>query len=275
MNVRCYGFGFVGKAYAMLIREQGHSVQVKTADDDTRWEAISKGFGGFTNLYMMSLVGADYDAIVISVPTPTIKNKQDLKVLESILKEIKENHETPYIIIKSTVLPSNITELEKKYRKKGQKFILYPEFLEAKNPIGGVFNQTCCVFGKRDAWSPKEKEFLSALLGLTIPKMTFTNLATASMLKYIHNMWLSCNLSFWNSVMRATKRHDIDYDLVLKETHKSSYFGRHPWAIGTAYGGTCLPKDIKAFVSSIKKDGKFKKFIQMIDDVNEEVLKNE
>jgi len=132
VNVRCYGFGFVGKAYAMLIREQGHSVQVKTADDDTRWEAISKGFGGFTNLYMMSLVGADYDAIVISVPTPTIKNKQDLKVLESILKEIKENHETPYIIIKSTVLPSNITELEKNIEKKDRSLFCTLNFLRLK-----------------------------------------------------------------------------------------------------------------------------------------------
>ena len=71
----------------------------------------------------------------------------------------------------------------------------------------------------------------------------------------------------------CTKIHNVDYNLVLDETHKSKYFGIHPWHIGTAYGGECLPKDIKAFVSSIKGESVFKKFIKAIDEVNEKVKK--
>ena len=66
---------------------------------------------------------------------------------------------------------------------------------------------------------------------------------------------------------------DANFKLVLKETHKSEYFGKHPWHIGTAYGGACLPKDIKAFVASVKKDSVYKKFIKAIDEVNEKVRK--
>jgi len=179
------------------------------------------------------------------------------------------------LIIKSTVLPSEITRLEKKYKKWNQDFYLYPEFLEAKNPIGGVFNQTCCVFGKTGKWSIKQRLFVCELFGLDIKRVSFTNLATASMLKYIHNIWLSCNVSFWNAISRCTKLHNVNYELVLDETHKSKYFGAHPWHIGTAYGGACLPKDIKAFVSSVEGNSVFKKFIKAIDDVNEEVEKNE
>ena len=268
MDVLCVGFGFVGKAYALFLKELGHNVCVLTANDKTKDEAKGYGFSE-----PMEIIDFGFDVAVIAVPTPTINNKQDLSILSSILNEINKKYTIKNIVIKSTVLPGEIIKLEKKYKNKYQNFYFYPEFLEAKNPIGGVFNQTCCVFGKTGNWLQEEKWFLSQLFGIELEKITFTNLTTACMLKYIHNMWLSCNISFWNSMIRCTKLHNVDYDLVLKETHKSKYFGPHPWHIGTAYGGECLPKDIKAFVSSIESNGVFKKFIQVIDEVNEEVKK--
>jgi len=265
MDVICVGFGYVGKAYALLLRELGHNVFVLTASDDTRKKADKYG-------YPYPLEGNKYDACIIAVPTPTIKGKQDLSILCKVLYGINKTYKIRNIIIKSTVLPNKILEKEKIYKKEGQEFILYPEFLEAQNPIGGVFNQNCCVFGKSGKWSSALKYFVAtALFGLDLNEVTFTNLETASMLKYIHNIWLSCNVSFWNSMMRCTKLHNVDYNLVLEETHKSKYFGTHPWHIGTAYGGACLPKDIKAFVSSIKGESIFKNFIKAIDEVNEKV----
>lgn len=269
MNVLCVGFGYVGKAYALLLRELGHEVLVITADDKTYADAVNYGF---RTLYKQR---EKFDVAVIAVPTPTTKDKQDITILDSVLSQLKIRPTIKNIIIKSTILPENIVKLEKKYKKKGQGFYLYPEFLEAKNPIGGVFNQTCCVFGKRGEWTFKEKFFISALFGLDRNIITFTTLETASMLKYIHNIWLSCNVSFWNAVMRCTKQFDADYELILKETHKSKYFGTHPWSIGTAYGGTCLPKDIKAFISSMQlpAGNRFRRFVEIIDEVNEQVKK--
>jgi|GEM_PF-2081606 len=268
MDVLCVGFGFVGKAYALFLKELGHNVCVLTANDKTRKEAEGYGFN-------FPSEDNEPDVAIIAVPTPTIKGKQDLSILSNVLEEINNSWQIKNIIIKSTVLPVEIVKLEKKYKDDNQGFYFYPEFLEAQNPIGGVFNQTCCVFGKsgNKIWLQEERWFLSKLFGLQLEKMTFTNLTTACMLKYIHNIWLSCNVSFWNSMKRCTKLHGVDYDLVLKETHKSKYFGPHPWHIGTAYGGECLPKDIKAFISSIEGNGTFKKFIEVIDEVNEEVKK--
>ncbi len=266
MRIACFGFGYVGKAYALWLKEHGHEVSVKTAQDNTMDEA--RGY------FFHEPFWDEYDAIVVAVPTPTINNKQDLTILRNVLDKIKKGYKTKCIIIKSTVLPQEILKLEKEFAKPKQLFVHYPEFLEAKNPIGGVFNQTCCVFGKTGKWSKKQKEFISELFSLDQKLMTFTNLTTASMLKYIHNMWLSCNVSFWNSIIRSTKIKDIDYNSVLKETHKSKYFGIHPWHIGTAYGGDCLPKDIKAFINSVKNKSVFKKFIKTIDAVNEEVKKH-
>ena len=272
MEVLCVGFGYVGKAYALLLRELGHNVDVLTAPDKTSGEATKYGY---LHPYIKD---KEYDACIIAVPTPTKNGKQDLSILCDVLYRLNQNYKIKNIIIKSTVLPSKIVKLKIQYKKRNQGFYLYPEFLEAQNPIGGVFNQTCCVLGKDEVWRDKNFLFLSKLFGMDTNKITYVNLVTASMLKYVHNIWLSCNVSFWNAMKRCTRLHNVDYDLVLNETHKSKYFGTHPWHIGTAYGGECLPKDIKAFITSIPisqyNDGVFRNFIKAIDDVNEEVKKN-
>lgn len=269
VKVLCVGFGYVGKAYALLLRELGHEVHVLTAQDDTMDNAIKYSFPPPHDRC--------YDVAVIAVPTPTREGQQDVSVLGKVLSKINlritGKFEVKNIVIKSTVLPLNIIMLEEKFKLPNQRFILYPEFLEACNPIGGVFNQTCKVFGKSGKWSKKDKEFVCSLFGFKKDDVTFTNLTTASILKYVHNMWLCCNLSFWNSVIRSMANMDVNFNLVLKETHKSKYFGTHPWHIGTAYGGACLPKDIKAFISSVDKVSVFRRFIELIDGVNEEVKK--
>jgi UDPglucose 6-dehydrogenase len=260
MNVLCVGFGFVGKPYALFLRERGHNVYVLTDDDNTSWDADELGFERSENQ-------SQYDAAVIAVPTPTIANKQDISILKNVLSRLKKSFNMRNIVIKSTVLPNNIKHLSRSYTN-FNRFIVYPEFLEAKNPIGGVFNQDCTVFGKTK-WSQADKKFIRDLFGFT-NGVTFTNLETACALKYVHNLWLSCNLSFWNSMMR-TAGHGIDFKAILAETHKSKYFGNHPWQIGTAYGGACLPKDTKAYISSVTDKKVFKRFISCIDEVNEVV----
>jgi len=268
MNILCVGFGFVGKAYALLLRELGHSVYTITGEDNTRYEA--RGYGFRDGKGYMDIA---YDAAIIAVPTPTDDGIQNLSIIRDVLINIQKTYQVKNIIMKSTIIPTSLSDLEAEFKKPGQGFYMYPEFLEASNPIGGVFNQKCCAFGKTGEWTDYEKYFVSDLFGLSLNSITFTNLETACILKYAHNLWLSCNVSFWNAISRCINE-DIDFDSVLKETHKSEYFGRHPWHIGTAYGGACLPKDIKAFLSSVNKDSVFKKFIKAIDDVNEDVKKN-
>lgn len=272
MKVLCYGFGFVGKAYALFLRELGHEIDIKTGEDKTSNEALNHGFSVIDNdLFDVYSYHYKPDALIVSVPTPTIKGKQDLRILEMVFKEIR-NVKSKYIFLKSTTTPKNLDRIAKLLHR-NQTLVMYPEFLEAKNPIGGVFNQRCKVFGKKGKWTIKEKRLVEKLFGFSIKETTFTDIKTAGMLKYIHNIWLACNVSFWNSMTRLVK--DFNPDVVLEETHKSEYFGTHPWHIGTAYGGACLPKDIKAFLGSLSKNkSKYKKFIKMIDTVNEEVLKN-
>ncbi|MDD4082758.1 MAG: hypothetical protein PHD05_05230 [Sphaerochaetaceae bacterium] len=260
MKVLSVGFGFVGKAYAIYLREQGHEVNVITANDSTADEMKKYNFSTPSK-------GDSFDAAVIAVPTPTNENGFDESILLDAVKKSVVNYQSRNVFIKSTTIVGNTRKLAEAFPS--TNFFFYPEFLEAKNPIGGVFNQKIKVFGSND-WDESKKKLITNLFHFA--DFTCTSFENAEMVKYAHNMWLAANISYWNSI-KILAGDSIDMDLVLKEVHKSEYFGTHPWKIGFAYGGTCLPKDIKAFIRKSKDNSVYNNLLKAVDEVNEQIGK--
>jgi nucleotide sugar dehydrogenase len=261
MKLLSIGFGFVGKAYSIFLRESGHDVSVLTKKDQTYEEARNYNF-------REPLDGETFDAAIIAVPTPTNNGISDISIVEEAIEIATKKYHAKNIIIKSTVPPGSTRSFASK--NPGYEFYFYPEFLEAKNPIGMVFNQKIMVFGN-DKWTPEKKQFTGNLFRFREPALT--DFETAETLKYIHNIWLACNISLWNSVIRTCSQ-SVDYEFLLSQIHQSEYFGTHPWKIGEAFGGYCLPKDLEAYIAQIKGNNAYKVFIKAIKDVNEAV-KNE
>jgi len=258
MKILSIGFGFVGKAYSFYLREAGHDVSVLTKNDATKIDAQNYGF-------KEAKTNGGFDAAIIAVPTPTHGNFFDASIIKAAVEKAVETYGCRNIIIKSTILPGTTKSLKAAHPK--AEFYFYPEFLEAQKAIGGVFNQKIVVFGN-DAWNPKKIEFIKDLFKVAEPNTT--NYETAETIKYAHNLWLASNISFWNSMMR-TSAPTVDFDFLLKEIHKSDYFGTHPWKIGGAYGGECLPKDIGAYVGNIKTESEYKNLLEAVDKVNKKV----
>jgi len=261
MKVLSIGFGFVGKAYAIYLKENGNEVFVLTNGDKTKDDSKRYGFSEPQK-------GDSFDAAIIAVPTPTKNNKFDPSILEdAVAKAIKFSSKN--IIIKSTIAPGTTRNLKEKYAK--TEFYFYPEFLEAKNPIGGVFNQKIIVFGN-DKWSNEKIAFIKELFKMK--DIETTDYETAETVKYVHNLWLASNISFWNSMLRTSSKK-VDFELILRQVHKSEYFGTHPWKVGGAYGGECIPKDVLAYAGQIKDENEYKQFILGIDRVNKKVALEE
>ena len=258
MDLLCIGFGFVGKAYAILLRENGHEVKVITKEDETKTDSEKYGF-------TQPIKNEIFDVAIIAVPTPSNENGFNSEIIEQAINTAITKHSCKNIIIKSTVLPGTTQKFSENYPN--TEFYFYPEFLEAKNPIGGVFNQKIKVFGTNN-WTEEKKRFINELFKLN--EIEFTNFETAETIKYAHNLWLTCNISFWNSMLK-TKNEKVDFEIVLNEVHKSDYFGKHPWVIGKPFGGDCLPKDLKAYIHLIKSDSIHKKFIENIERVNNQI----
>lgn len=256
MNVLCIGFGFVGKAYALYLKEAGHIVHVVTKDKKTNDAAKNYGFSSPETENV-------YDAAIIAVPTPSTETGFDISTLEEAIRTTITMFNPKNIIIKSTIIPGTSKKLSTKFPN--TEFYFYPEFLEAKNPIGGVFNQKIIVFGN-DIWDKTKIDFIKELFNLK--EIQTTNYETAETLKYTHNLWLACNISFWNSI-KNTIDENVDINFILRELHKSEYFGTHPWKVGNAFDGECLPKDLHAYIKNIKIESTYKDFIESIEKVNQ------
>ena len=258
MKILSIGFGFVGKAYSIYLREAKHEVQVLTKEDNTKIDAKTYGFEQAT-------ANTEFDAAIIAVPTPTHGHSFDASIVEDAVNKAINDYGCKNVIIKSTVLPGTTKSLKEKNPQ--AEFYFYPEFLEAKNAIWGVFNQQITVFGN-DNWTEKKKEFIKELF--KVAEVNATNYETAEAIKYAHNLWLATNISFWNAMIYTSPK-GVKFDFLLKEIHKSDYFGTHPWKIGSAFGGGCIPKDLGAYLGSISDKNEYKKFFQEIEKVNDKI----
>jgi UDPglucose 6-dehydrogenase len=264
------GFGFVGKAYAQYMREIGQDVTVYAKPEETE---LIQSYG-----FKLPKDGEKFDCGIICLPTPTINGKCSTAIVEDVLtNKLQQKYDIDMYLLKSTVEIGTTRKLEEKIKK---QVVFYPEFLEARTPLGGVLNQKMAVFGSNTLLSEdKQKQLLSVAFGQdTKPRDTeifFTDSETAESIKLIHNMWLACNISFWNSIVHNSQivNKKVNIQTALEAIHCSPYFGKHPWAVGKAYGGACLPKDIQGFIgaSDPKKDGVFLDFLKKIEEVNQNV----
>lgn len=240
------------------------------------------------------------DITILAVGTPTVNNKIDLSFIKKAAKQIgkalakiKKYH---IVVVKSTVLPG-VTEgvikliLEKYSKKKVGAFglCMNPEFLREGSALEDALHPDRIIIGQIDVKSGKE--FAKIYTKVSALKI-FTNLQTAEMIKYAANALFATLISYANEIARISETTGrIDVVDVWKGVHldkrlspldqrsqgfKGPYNGKmriRPEILnyilsGCGFGGSCLPKDIRAlasFANELKVDTKI---IKSVIDVN-------
>ena len=198
------------------------------------------------------------DLSLICVGTPSRRNGSlDLSFLERVCVEIGEAlREKPshhVVVVRSTVLPGTTHEvvipaLERASGKKygaGFGVTVNPEFLREGTALGDFRNPPLTLVGHNYISDAQPTEALYAKVNA--PVVT-TNIRTAEMIKYASNTWHALKVCFANEVGNLCKRLDIDSHEVMdifcrdEKLNLSSYYLRP----GFAFGGSCLPKDVRA-----------------------------
>jgi GDP-mannose 6-dehydrogenase len=205
------------------------------------------------------------DVSFVCVGTPSLRSgKLDLSHVEKVSREIgsalKQKGTFHTVVLRSTVLPgttetSMIPAIEQASGKKcGVDFaVCYnPEFMREGSAVADFLQPPYTIFGSQNP------EHLAPLRELykDVPATVFeTSIRVAEMVKYVSNLYHAVKVGFANEVGTLCKHLGVESDQVTKifmsDTKlniSSAYL-----APGFAFGGSCLPKDLRAITHRAKE----------------------
>jgi GDP-mannose 6-dehydrogenase len=195
---------------------------------------------------------------LVCVGTPSRANGSlDLQYLERVCREIgaaiAAEQAFHTVVIRSTVLPGTMREvvipaLEAASGKKaGQGFGICsnPEFLREGTAVHDYDHPPKTVIGKADDVSGDK---LVRLYEKLDAPLVVTDVATAEMVKYVDNVWHALKVDFANEIGNICKAVGIDGHRVMDIFCKDTKLNLSPYYLkpGFAFGGSCLPKDVRA-----------------------------
>ncbi len=280
MNIAVFGLGYVGCVSAACFADRGHTV-VGVDVDPNKVALVSKGEAsvvepGLDDL-LASVVGRgllrattdtfdavrDCDVSLVCVGTPSMANGSldvtaVLRVMEQIGQALAESDRYHVIAIRSTMLPGILETLVGVIEGASGRAVgvdiglcVNPEFLRESTAIADFQAPPFTLIGSFDVRSGDVVETLYA--GLTAP-VHRVSARSASMIKYASNAYHALKVSFANEVGVLCNALGIDSHEVMdvfvqdRRLNVSSAYLKP----GFAFGGSCLPKDLRALLYAAK-----------------------
>ncbi len=280
MKVSIFGLGYVGCVSAACLARQGHTVvgvdvnefkvkllaEGKSPIVEDQLEDIlkevtgtkTKGPGSLRTTTSAAEAIRDTEISLLCVPTPSNDNGSlNLDFVRRCAHEIGEclKHKSAYhvVVVRSTMLPGSvesvvIPELEAASGKAmGTDFgvAINPEFLRESTSVQDFYNPSVTVIGANDEHSGKTVAKLYPFLDAPL---VHTDLRTAEMVKYSCNAFHALKVTFANEIGAICKGSGIDSHKVMEIFCMDRKLNLSPYYLkpGFAFGGSCLPKDLRA-----------------------------
>ena len=302
MKIAIIGLGFVGLSLCSVLASKG----IRTIGIDSDIRKCSKIAEGIPTFFEPNLEKTlkkalkrklivtnklstinDCDFIFVTVGTPQKKNGDiDLSMIKTVTGDIgkllSKNKRKPIILIKSTVIPGTMKNvvlpiLERNSKKKAGKdfgLISNPEFLQESKAIHDTIKPHVVVLGGyRTKFMRKTEKFFSRF-NPNVP-IIITNHQTAEMIKYAHNTFLATKISFINQIANICQGiPDTNIDDVANTIGLDPRIGNPFLNAGPGYGGSCLPKDIKAIINLSSKLGVNHTLLTAVEKINKQQISN-
>ena len=281
-KVSMFGLGYVGVVTAACLVQRGHSVLGVDVNPD-KVKILESGHSPIVEAGIEELVSsgrqscrlhATTDTVsavlqthisLICVGTPSQRNgKLDLNHIERVCREIGEalrsKDEFHWVVLRSTVLPGTTESVvipileEASGKRAGSGFaVCYnPEFLREGTAVADFSAPPFIVLG---AASPLHLEALRDLYEGLPGRFFETSLAVAEMVKYACNAFHAAKVGFANELGTVCKALSVDAQAVTEIFTSDRLLNISPAYLspGFAFGGSCLPKDLRALTYRAKE----------------------
>lgn len=266
MEICVVGAGYVGLTVAACLAKMGHRVTCVEKDpqrlracregrvpfhEPDLGELVREGMAQAALDFVDALDGAARAARVVfcAVGTPSGRNGEaDLSALEEVVDTLAGIPSGNRVIaIKSTV-PVGTTD--RVARRLGGCVASNPEFLREGSAVADFFHPYRVVIGTRSQVAADVLESLYAPLGAPVLR---TDPPTAEMIKYASNAFLAMKVSFINEVAQICEHVGADVRTVAEGMGLDPRIGPHYLRAGVGFGGSCLPKDVRALIEAARE----------------------
>jgi GDP-mannose 6-dehydrogenase len=275
MKISIFGMGYVGAVSGACLASGGHAV-IGVDPNATKVEMINSGASPIIEKDLDVLLKEavaekllsattdpehavnNTDVSFICVGTPSQNNGSlDLKfvryVCEDIGKAIANKDDFHVVVARSTMLPGSMRDVvipaleEASGKKAGVDFGVCnnPEFLRESTAVYDYHNPPKTVIGETDS---RSGDILVELYGQLDAPLIRTSIEAAEMVKYSDNVWHALKVSFANEIGNICKEIGIDSHEVMDIFCQDTKLNLSPYYMkpGFAFGGSCLPKDVRA-----------------------------
>ncbi len=281
MKLSVLGLGYVGAVSAGCLARDGHEVigvdpEPRKVDliNAGRTPVIEKDIGEIIEeqvaagrLRATADVAAaigNSDLLLVCVGTPSMPNggidlKYVRRVCEQIGTTLRRHHGAPVVVVRSTMLPGTMRELviptleANSGKRAGTEFgvCINPEFLREGTAVHDYYHPPKTVVGE---FNRASGDLLASLYARMPGPLIRTDIETAEMVKYADNAWHALKVGFANEIGNVCKALEVDGHRVMDIFCQDTKLNLSPYYLkpGFAFGGSCLPKDLRALLYKAK-----------------------
>ena len=280
MKIAIFGLGYVGTVTAAGLAARGHEVHgvdvdpvkvdllragispvVEPGIDELIGPAVASGLLTATTDAVAALDRADVSLLCVGTPSKP-QGGTDLIYLRRALEDIRRGMEiaTPpdsgfhAVVVRSTVPPGTGDDLVSPTFTTGDTVAgwevgtaMCPEFLREGSGVADFFAPPMVVVGTANR---RVADLLTEMLSFLDHEIRLVDVRTAEALKYACNAFHAVKVSFANELARIFRTFDVDSREVMQVFTQDKVLNISPAYLmpGFAFGGSCLPKDLRALL---------------------------
>lgn len=301
MRINVFGMGYVGTVVSIGLANMGHDITgidivPEKVDKMNRGEldiyepglaelfttVLSNETAGSFNCINQLGLHNNVDVSIACVGTPSMISgyvdleqiKATTQIIGDMLKHSTKRHE---VIIRSTIPPGTTENViiplleETSGKQLGEHFSVcfYPEFLREGHAVHDFIEPSLNIVGSDD---PSSVDLISAVFKDVKKAPVWTEFRTAEMIKYTNNTFHALKVAFVNEIATVGKAYGVNTDELMDIFSSDTVLNISPYYLrpGFAFGGSCLPKELRGIVQLSMGQGVTTPLLNSILPSNEE-----